>query len=37
VRLKGSPALGQDTAVVLADWLGMGAGELDGLRSDGVI
>src|SRR5204863_278927 len=37
VRLKGAPALGQDTAAVLGDWLGIGAGELDGLRSDGVI
>jgi formyl-CoA transferase len=37
VRLKGSPKLGGDSAEVLHSWLGIGAGEIDGLRSDGVI
>jgi formyl-CoA transferase len=37
VRLKGSPALGQDTTEVLGHWLGIGAAELAALRSDGVI
>jgi crotonobetainyl-CoA:carnitine CoA-transferase CaiB-like acyl-CoA transferase len=37
VRLKGSPALGQDSAEVLHNWLGIGAGEVEGLRHDGII
>jgi crotonobetainyl-CoA:carnitine CoA-transferase CaiB-like acyl-CoA transferase len=37
VRLKGSPALGQDSAEVLSNWLGIGAGEIEGLRRDGII
>ena len=37
VRLKGSPALGADSAEVLHNWLGIGDGELDDLRRDGVI
>jgi formyl-CoA transferase len=37
VRLKGAPALGQDTAQVLGDWLGIGAAELESLRRDGVV
>jgi formyl-CoA transferase len=37
VRLKGSPALGADSAEVLHNWLGIGDGELEGLRRDGVI
>ncbi|MGH7098430.1 MAG: CaiB/BaiF CoA transferase family protein [Stellaceae bacterium] len=37
VRLKGSPALGADSAAVLQSWLGIEAGEIEGLRRDGVI
>jgi formyl-CoA transferase len=37
VRLKGSPALGQDSAEVLHDWLGLSGGEIETLRDDGVI
>jgi crotonobetainyl-CoA:carnitine CoA-transferase CaiB-like acyl-CoA transferase len=37
VRLKGSPALGQDSAEVLHSWLGTGASEIEGLRRDGII
>jgi len=37
VRLKGSPALGQDSAEVLHDWLGLGSCEIDGLRRDGIV
>lgn len=37
VRLKGSPKLGGDSADVLNNWLGIGAGEIEGLRRDGVI
>ena len=37
VRLKGSPALGQDTADVLSHWLGMDAAALDALKSEGVL
>ena len=37
VRLKGSPKLGGDSAEVLQNWLGIGPGEIDGLRRDGVI
>src|SRR5436853_2028728 len=37
VRLKGSPALGQDSAEVLHNWLGIGAGEVETLRQEGVI
>ncbi|MGH7109576.1 MAG: CaiB/BaiF CoA transferase family protein [Stellaceae bacterium] len=37
VRLKGSPALGADSAEVLQSWLGIEAGEIEGLRRDGVI
>jgi formyl-CoA transferase len=37
VKLKPSPALGGDSAEVLSDWLGLGAGDIDGLRSDGVL
>jgi formyl-CoA transferase len=37
VRLKGSPALGQDSAEVLQNWLGISASEVEGLRRDGVI
>jgi len=37
VRLKGSPALGADSAEVLNNWLGIGAGEVKALRQEGVI
>jgi crotonobetainyl-CoA:carnitine CoA-transferase CaiB-like acyl-CoA transferase len=37
VRVKGSPALGQDTEQVLDSWLGLGAAEIKSLRSDGVL
>src|SRR5438874_13683476 len=37
VQLKGSPALGQDTAEVLERWLGVGGAELESLRSEGVL
>src|SRR5271163_3385959 len=37
VRLKGSPALGADSAEVLHDWLGLGTGEIEGLRRDGIV
>jgi crotonobetainyl-CoA:carnitine CoA-transferase CaiB-like acyl-CoA transferase len=37
VRLKGSPALGADSAEVLQSWLGFGSGEVEGLRRDGII
>jgi crotonobetainyl-CoA:carnitine CoA-transferase CaiB-like acyl-CoA transferase len=37
VRLKGSPALGADSAEVLNSWLGIGAGEIESLRRDGII
>jgi crotonobetainyl-CoA:carnitine CoA-transferase CaiB-like acyl-CoA transferase len=37
VRLMGSPALGQHTAEVLHDWLGIGATEVATLRREGVI
>ena len=37
VRLKASPALGGDSAEVLHNWLGIGDGEVEGLRRDGVI
>jgi len=37
VRLKGSPALGQDSAEVLHSWLGIGAGEVEKLRQEKII
>jgi formyl-CoA transferase len=37
VRLTGSPALGQDSAEVLHDWLGLGSAEIEALRGDGII
>ncbi|MGZ5755425.1 MAG: CaiB/BaiF CoA transferase family protein [Burkholderiales bacterium] len=37
VRIKDSPALGQDTAAVLQDWLGVGAAQLAALKADGVL
>jgi formyl-CoA transferase len=37
VRLKGSPALGADSAEILHKWLGIGAIDIEGLRCDSVI
>ena len=37
VRLKGSPALGQDSAEVLQNWLGIDAAEVEKLRQEGVV
>jgi crotonobetainyl-CoA:carnitine CoA-transferase CaiB-like acyl-CoA transferase len=37
VQLKGSPALGADSAEVLHNWLGVEAAEVDALRREGVI
>src|SRR4029077_14267458 len=37
VRVKGSPALGQDTAAVLESWLGVDAAQLAALKADGVL
>jgi crotonobetainyl-CoA:carnitine CoA-transferase CaiB-like acyl-CoA transferase len=37
VRLKGSPALGQDTAEVLNHWLGIDAGQIAALKTGGVL
>jgi formyl-CoA transferase len=37
VKVKGSPALGQDTAEVLKDWLGIDAGGVAALKSEGVL
>jgi crotonobetainyl-CoA:carnitine CoA-transferase CaiB-like acyl-CoA transferase len=36
-KVKPSPLLGQHSAEVLQDWLGMGAGEIDGLKVEGII
>jgi formyl-CoA transferase len=37
VRLKGSPALGGDSAEVLNSWLGIGADQFAELKRDGVV
>src|SRR3954454_6062534 len=37
VRLKGAPSLGGNSDEVLQSWLGLGAGDIDGLRRDGVL
>ena len=37
VRLKGSPALGQDSAEVLHSWLGVSAAEVEAMRREGVL
>ena len=37
VRLKGSPALGGDSAEVLHSWLGIDAGGVAALKSEGVL
>jgi crotonobetainyl-CoA:carnitine CoA-transferase CaiB-like acyl-CoA transferase len=36
-RVKPSPLLGQHNAEVLGEWLGMGAAEVDALRSEGIV
>ncbi len=36
-RVKASPQLGQHTGDVLTGWLGMGAGDVDKLKADGVV
>jgi formyl-CoA transferase len=36
-RLQPSPLLGQHSAEVLNDWLGLGAGEIAALKSEGVL
>src|SRR5215469_10373421 len=35
--VKSAPLLGQHTAEVFGEWLGMSAADIDGLRSDGVV
>jgi formyl-CoA transferase len=35
--VKPSPLLGEHTSEVFADWLGMSAGDVDGLRKNGVV
>jgi crotonobetainyl-CoA:carnitine CoA-transferase CaiB-like acyl-CoA transferase len=37
VQLKGSPALGQDSAEVLHNWLGIGGAEFETLQREGVL
>ncbi|HEV2302000.1 MAG TPA: CoA transferase, partial [Stellaceae bacterium] len=37
VRIKGSPALGQDTAEVLEHWLGINAAGVAALKREGVL
>jgi crotonobetainyl-CoA:carnitine CoA-transferase CaiB-like acyl-CoA transferase len=37
VRVKGSPALGGDTAEVLQSWLGIDAAGLAALKGEGVL
>jgi formyl-CoA transferase len=37
VQLRGSPALGADSAEVLQNWLGLGAGDVATLKSEGVL
>jgi crotonobetainyl-CoA:carnitine CoA-transferase CaiB-like acyl-CoA transferase len=37
VQLKPSPALGGDSAEVLNNWLGIGDGEVEALRKEGVL
>ena len=36
-RLKPSPLLSDHSAEVLSDWLGIGAGEIAALKSEGVL
>jgi crotonobetainyl-CoA:carnitine CoA-transferase CaiB-like acyl-CoA transferase len=35
--VKPSPLLGEHTAQVSSDWLGMSAGDIKGLRDEGVV
>jgi crotonobetainyl-CoA:carnitine CoA-transferase CaiB-like acyl-CoA transferase len=35
--VKPSPRLGEHTAQVFSDWLGMSAGDIKGLRDEGVV
>ena len=37
VRLRGSPALGQDSAEVLQNWLGIDTMEIEALRQEEVL
>ena len=36
-RVKPSPLLGQHNAEVLGEWLGIGGGEIDALRAEGIV
>jgi formyl-CoA transferase len=36
-KVKPSPLLGQHSAEVLSGWLGLSAGEIDGLKADGIL
>ena len=36
-RVKPSPLLGQHNAEILGEWLGIGAGEIDALRAEGIV
>jgi len=36
-RIKPSPLLGEHTMEVFSDWLGMSAGDVKGLRDEGVV
>jgi len=36
-RIKGSSALGADSAEVLQSWLGIDSGQLAALKADGVL
>ena len=36
-KIKPSPLLGQHNAEVLNEWLGLGAGEVAALKSEGVL
>jgi crotonobetainyl-CoA:carnitine CoA-transferase CaiB-like acyl-CoA transferase len=36
-EVKSAPLLGEHTAEVLADWLGLDAAAVDGLRADGIV
>ncbi len=35
--VKPSPLLGEHTAEVFSEWLGMAAADVDGLRDEGVV
>jgi crotonobetainyl-CoA:carnitine CoA-transferase CaiB-like acyl-CoA transferase len=36
-RVKPAPLLGEHTADVFGDWLGMSAADVEGLRRDGTV